>query len=327
MQSKSILSLLLLGTSAIAHPGQSPVQKRTLTPDNTCGNTGAGANHGYTCDPSVSNGGPCCSSNGYCGTTSAYCGTGCQSAFGTCGHNVSPAPPKSGCTWNVANAGSFTQHKTFDFTNNQFPAGLAISTDTIGAGTAPYSQLYKTQNVAVSGGALRLTVPGGQHASPITGAEVYTTDKDILYGSVRTTFQVSNVAGTCHGSFFYKTDNQETDIEILTKDLATGAHYTNQNVAGNGPSTTITGALPSDATTNYHEYRLDWIPGKTLFYLDGVLQKTLTANVPSVAGEWIWNNWSNGDSGWTSGPPTADNVMKIQRIDMYYNRTGNAGTC
>ena len=93
------------------------------------------------------------------------------------------------------------------------------------------------------------------------------------------------------GNFFYKNDNQETDIEILTANLGSGVHYTNQpNVPGQG-STTITGPLPSDATTAFHEYRLDWVHGRTDFYLDGILQKSLTANVPSVAGEWIWNNW------------------------------------
>jgi len=93
------------------------------------------------------------------------------------------------------------------------------------------------------------------------------------------------------GIFFYKADNEETDIEILTGNLASGVHYTDQNLVLGGASTTATHAIPSDATARYHEYRLDWIKGKTLFYLDGVLQQTFTANVPNVAGEWIWNNW------------------------------------
>ena len=102
--------------------------------------------------------------------------------------------------WIFSGAGSFTQHQTFDFSAGSFPAsGLAISKDTIGAGTAPYSQLYTTANVNVAGGSLQLKVPGGQKTSPITGAQVYTTDADILYGSVRTRVQVSSVAGTCHG--------------------------------------------------------------------------------------------------------------------------------
>lgn len=41
--------------------------KRVLTKDNTCGLVGGGSNNGYTCDPNLAQGGPCCSTNGYCG--------------------------------------------------------------------------------------------------------------------------------------------------------------------------------------------------------------------------------------------------------------------
>lgn len=97
------------------------------------------------------------------------------------------------------------------------------------------------------------------------------------------------------GAFFYKTDNQETDIEILSADLASGVHYTNQNlIAGpreQYPSTHVAKPLPGDASKRYHEYRLDWVQGKTTYYVDGVLQQTHTTNVPTMAGTWLWNNW------------------------------------
>lgn len=40
---------------------------RALTPDNTCGNVQNGQNNGYSCDPTIENGGGCCSSSGFCG--------------------------------------------------------------------------------------------------------------------------------------------------------------------------------------------------------------------------------------------------------------------
>ena len=175
--------------------------------------------------------------------------------------------------------------------------------------------------------ALQLKVPGGQTSSPISGAEIYTNDRDILYGSVRTTAQISDVAGTTNGFFFYKNDGQEADIEINTATLYTGAHYTNQPHDPGELSTTATTGLPSDATTTMHEYRLDWLPGMTIYYIDGVEQTTLTQNMPDVAGEWMWVNWSNGDKGWSAGPPLTDNILKIGKIEMYYNRTGSVGTC
>ena len=108
-------------------------------------------------------------------------------------------------------AASFTHQQTFDFSQiENLPVGLEISTDTVAAGSSPYSQLYSADNVAVTGGALHLKVPGGQRSSPILGAELATTDKDILYGSVRTMVQISNVAGTTHGITVHTRYQQST---------------------------------------------------------------------------------------------------------------------
>ena len=193
--------------------------------------------------------------------------------------------------WNVDGAGSFTHMKTIDFSHlASFPSDdLAISTDSIGS--TPYTQHYTLDNVALASESLQLKVPGGQTASPILGAEISTQHKDILYGSVRTTMKASTVAGTCHGAFFYKDDYQEADIEIITGHTFQGVHYTNQKASADSAPSTLQNPLPSDATTVFQEYRIDWVPGRTDFYLDGQLQKSLTENVPSDAGSWLWNNW------------------------------------
>ncbi|KAI0829960.1 carbohydrate-binding module family 18 [Hypoxylon sp. FL0890] len=49
-----------------------------ISPDLTCGTTGAGE-HGYICPTSM-----CCSQYGYCGNSTGYCERGCQLAFGVC---------------------------------------------------------------------------------------------------------------------------------------------------------------------------------------------------------------------------------------------------
>ena len=36
---------------------------------------------------------------------------------------------------------------------------------------------------------------------------------------------------------------------------------------------------------------------------------------------------SNGDPGWSAGPPSDDNVLMISKIEMYYNTTTSQGTC
>jgi hypothetical protein len=97
----------------LAHPGaqlfSNALEKRVLTPDNSCG----GTTNGYTCNPTAPGGGGCCSSSGFCGTidpnlappffffnlvpgtTSAYCNAGCQWDFSS---------PSTGCASTAANS-------------------------------------------------------------------------------------------------------------------------------------------------------------------------------------------------------------------------------
>lgn len=67
------------------------------------------------------------------------------------------------------------------------------------------------------------------------------------------------------GQFFYKADNEESDIEVLTGALGSGAHFTNQNHILDGKSTTSTCGLPADVTSTMYEYRLDWLEDRTEF--------------------------------------------------------------
>jgi len=109
------------------------------------------------------------------------------------------------------------------------------------------------------------------------------------------------------GFFFYQSDTQEIDIEYLSDasslsnngpDMPIPIWYTNQAVdPENLEATQATGPSPFDCGTKVHEYRVDWTADFTAFYLDGVLQKRFTNNIPSKPGPWVWNNWANGDKG------------------------------
>lgn len=58
-------------SSAVPSNSNHPVHQisaRSVSPDNTCGNSFAGANNSYTCDATVNPGG-CCSAYGFCGNT------------------------------------------------------------------------------------------------------------------------------------------------------------------------------------------------------------------------------------------------------------------
>ncbi|KAI9708175.1 MAG: hypothetical protein M1820_004129 [Bogoriella megaspora] len=312
------------------------IYKRATSPDNICG----ASNSGFTCDPSSPNGGPCCSSHGFCGSSDTYCGTGCQPEYGTCGNN--PATPTShgsgsACT-TVPGVGFFTEHSFFEFTSSSLPSALVPSGgDPYGDPSEPYTQQMVKEDVTISPPYLQLTVPGGQKASPIKGAEIATSFSDILYASVRTRAIFSSVPGTCHGLFFFKSDKQEIDIEYLTDPASTSnpgngsisLQLTNQAADGiHEHETYKLAASPKDPSTEEHEYRIDWTSESTSFWVDGVrVTDPFTTNVPTEAGSWLWNNWSNGDKGWSAGPPQTDSVLKIRSIEMFYNRTSTAGSC
>ncbi|GIZ47509.1 hypothetical protein CKM354_001059800 [Cercospora kikuchii] len=225
---------------------------------------------------------------------------------------------------------------TYTFSGNTLPTGLIASSDLIRdtadtSSTATYNHQFNTSNVQISDNFLHLIVPGNQTTSPIQCAEVSTQISNILYASVRTSAILTNESGICNGMFFYHSDSQEIDIEwISDPDSASNngtrvMQYTNQGQHGTEDAVEINGLAPDDATTEVHEYRVDWVEGKSRFFVDGEFQQEIEMNVPTTEGQWVWNAWTNGDPSFTVGPPENDAVFKIQKIVMIYNTTDDAG--
>ncbi|KAG9950296.1 concanavalin A-like lectin/glucanase, partial [Aureobasidium melanogenum] len=232
---------------------------------------------------------------------------------------------KSGCYWNT-DAGPFNTRFGHDFSIDLYATveNLIPNTYTVLAGLNPLARRFDLVNVGLDplDLSLTLTVPGGQTTGPISVAQLETEYSDILYASVRTVAKISNVPGTTNAFIFYANDTQEVDFAFLTSDISK-AWLTNEQTTYGAPYTTYSVAAPADANTAWHEYRLDWLPGVSKFYIDGALVQTITDNVPTTPGSWIWNNWSNGNA-WTQGPPLEDSVLKIRSIDAYFNRTSVA---
>jgi hypothetical protein len=103
--------------------------------------------------------------------------------------------------------------------------------------------------------------------------------------------------------FFYKSDAQEIDIEWISDPSSTSnqnqnangtrvMQYTNQGPHGVDDSIEVNGRAPDDATSEVHEYRVDWTEDASSFYLDGVFQQRIEGNVPTMTGAWTWNAWT-----------------------------------
>ncbi|OBW68624.1 MAG: hypothetical protein AUREO_013190 [Aureobasidium pullulans] len=128
-------------------------------------------------------------------------------------------------------------------------------------------------------------------ASLSSSTQLYTQYNDILYGSVRAVILLSNATGFTS----FRSDTMEIDLNWL-----------------NYHSTYDTTAV-SDASTAWHEYRVDWLPGATNYYIDSKLMSSTTSE--TSPGLWLWNAWSDGND---------DSVFQMRSIDAYFNRTSVA---
>ncbi|QRV85770.1 glycoside hydrolase family 16 protein [Ceratobasidium sp. AG-Ba] len=163
-------------------------------------------------------------------------------------------------------------------------------------------------------------------SGPVKTAEIQSHREDILYGSFRMRATVPSVPGVCFGFFTFRSNTQEADIEFLSSDADyyQRVHHTNQpgllpdqNTDPNAAKeVVITGA----DFTEFHEHRLDWLPGSSKYYYDGALKSTVSKNSPSVASLLLANVWSDGGE-WSRGPPTQDAVATIYYIKAYFNST------
>lgn len=93
--------------------------------------------------------------------------------------------------------------------------------------------------------------------------------------------------------------------------------------AGNDASATPsfqTVNLPFNPTTGFHEYRIDFIPNRVVFYADGAQLANMSGDaVPTAAGHLIMSHWSNGNPLWSGGPPARDAAMAARYVKAYFN--------
>lgn len=69
----------------------------------------------------------------------------------------------------------------------------------------------------------------------------------------------------------------------------------------------------------FHEYRFDWTQQSVSFFVDGEVVKVMNEGVPSNDGHISLSHWSNGDAGWTGGPPEVDAFTTVSYFKGYFN--------
>ncbi|GAB7353456.1 hypothetical protein MBLNU459_g3917t1 [Dothideomycetes sp. NU459] len=241
-----------------------------------------------------------------------------------------------GCHWNIDDgAYKYTSRMHIPasgWNNTAFMSNYSLNGGYFVPSLAEWSTgTFDPSRVVVgSTGTLELQVegvPAGSLATMAPGAQMTTSWTDIKYGSARTVAKGTRNAGAIFAAFFYRYDAvdsfkglvNESDIELRTS-FPKRAFFTNQKANGVGVTTNST--LPNNGwiTDDFHEYRLDWVPGATHFFIDGVLKYSNPEAVPRMPGAWYWNAWSNNGN-WSLGPATLSNTFYINSIDLYVNRT------
>ncbi|KAK8058943.1 hypothetical protein PG994_009391 [Apiospora phragmitis] len=195
-----------------------------------------------------------------------------------------------------------------------FVTGNAIS-DTATTTTKHYSKTSNNDD-----GGLQLVVGSKVVDGMVQNAEIATTGLDYFYGTYRVGLKVTDVPGTCTAVFWYFNDTQEIDIEFLSHEFnhanklypvnlvlqTAQSRAAGYDASGVGTGTFQKRALPFDPTAGFHEYRLDFLADRVVFYADGAALATMTGwdgGIPSVGGHLLLSHWSNGNPGWSAGPP------------------------
>ena len=85
--------------------------------------------------------------------------------------------------------------------------------------------------------------------------------------------------------------------------------------------------LTFNPTDTFTEYRIDWFPDRIEFWADMVRLQTFYDYVPTAPGTLHLIRWSNGDPGWSAGPPTEDAVLTIHYVEAYFNTSQSVAAC
>ena len=190
---------------------------------------------------------------------------------------------------------------------------------------------YSAQNFYVSkdsgdDNSTHLTLRTSRNSDFQSVAALKTTN-DVLYASlrVRAKFIPSNDSteietGAVFGWFTYKSDTQESDIEILTVEDPNQVHFTNQPSSAESDGARKVATLPNGLTRNeWVDYRLDWFPNQSLWYINNVLQFESSDSVPKVGSALNLNLWSNGGTFSKTMSVGSEVQVAVQWMEVAYN--------
>ncbi|GKT53595.1 glycoside hydrolase family 16 protein [Colletotrichum tofieldiae] len=179
---------------------------------------------------------------------------------------------------------------------------------------------------------LQLLVESSTVDGLVPVAEIDSARDDVHHGSFRAMMKVPDVAGTCAAFFWYHNDTQEIDMEFLTREFNPSNNSFPVNLVlhsraslergydASGTGNFLKVNLGFNPTTDFHEYRLDYLRDEVTFYADGKVLGAMNGSaVPTEGGHLVLQHWSNGNPLWSGGPPKKDAILTVASVKAYFN--------
>ncbi|KAI9348823.1 concanavalin A-like lectin/glucanase domain-containing protein [Pilaira anomala] len=208
---------------------------------------------------------------------------------------------------------SLYSHKDLFFSNYEIPPKFNDS----------YPRVFRKENVVVKDRSLEIGITIEEDGMIRCGG-IGTTRQDFLYGSFRSYIRTTQVNGTVAGMFVYHPEG-EIDIELLSSVRPNQAYFAmHPGLTENGKASSLTHGnylLEFDPTQDFHEYRFDWFPDLTLFYVDGVEQYRMITNVLSQPSRVMFNHWTDGNQNFSQGPAKENAYLHIKNMTFFFNST------
>lgn len=158
-----------------------------------------------------------------------------------------------------------------------------------------------------------------------TAGEIENQQKNVMHVSMRMYGRVRGDQGAVAGFFTFIDDENESDIEILTRDPTDQIRYTNQpsvDKEGNEIAAASVGPTDLPSWENWQTHRIDWMDKKTYWFLNNQQVAANSYSVPRKPSFLTLNMWSDGGE-WSGNMTEGGSAeFQIQWIEMAFNTSG-----
>lgn len=197
----------------------------------------------------------------------------------------------------AARAGAFRVFRRHDAGAALRPPAWSAGEHALGRGRV------SARNTAYRDDGVHLRLP----ARSCDGAEIRSADR-LGFGSYAARMKAADAPGSITAFFLYEDvpgDNDEIDVEIVGRRLLVGTWVAGRQTNRDSLE------LPFDPAAGFHEYRIDFHPGRVAFLIDGAEVQRWTRALPTHPMRLMVNAWWPR---WLTPPPAATGHAEVDWV-------------